>query len=285
MNDVKDFIRWALSHIKRESLPSGAAVLIPREECGTEPWEYLFGSIRVETTQSTLDRYYNNHYCKQMTREVYDRITANWSRTGYATDCQGLLDAYLTYELGEPTDLNCEGNYRYYCTEKGAISEISRPYVIGEAVFRANESGRMEHIGWVCGFDGSEPLIVEARSIRYGVVVSKLTKRNFTHRALMSKLFDYKEDAPMPIILKVENPMIQGDAIKALQTALNGLGYTDLDGNKLTEDGRCGKRTMQAVDAFVLNQQSELPIDPAPPVFRLKSDDGDYELDISIKAL
>lgn len=281
MYKVIDFIKWALVRVKPESLISGAELALPEDECGLEPWEYLFGSVRVRTDQATLDRYYNQHYYKQMTRAQYDAITASWSRTGYATDCQGLLDAYLTYEKGEPTDINTEANYRLWCDDKARIGETDRPYRIGEAVFRENEDGRMVHVGWVCGFDGAEPLIVEARSIRFGVVITRLSKRSFTHRALMSKKFDYEEES-MPIILKKTTPMIQGEMIKQLQQALNGLGYTDSSGKKLVEDGKCGTRTMQAVNAFAANQSEPCPI-PDPPDFRLIGEDGESELLITVK--
>lgn len=282
MYKVKDFIKWALVRVKPQSLVDGAELALPISECAAEPWEYLYGSVRVQTDQATLDRYYEQHYYKQMTRAQYDAITASWSPTGYATDCQGLLDAYLTYEKDEPTDLNAEANWRYWCEDKALIGETDRPYRIGEAVFRSNDEGRMIHVGWVCGFDGAEPLIVEARSIRYGVVISRLSKRNFTHRALMSKKFDYNEVEDMPIILEKTTPMIQGEMIKSLQTALNGLGYTDSSGKKLSEDGKCGARTMEAVTAFANNQATECPLS-ALPTFTLASTDGKYSLELELK--
>lgn len=282
MYNVNDFIKWALTHVKSESLVDGAELALPPSECAAEPWEYLYGSVRVQTNQATLDRYYEQHYYKQMTRAQYDAITASWSRTGYATDCQGLSDAYLTYEKDEPTDINVEANWRYWCDDKALIGETERAYRIGEAVFRANDEGRMIHIGWVCGFDGAEPLIVEARSIRYGVVITRLSKRNFTHRALMSKKFDYNEVEDMPIILEKTTPMIQGEMIKSLQTALNGLGYTDSSGKKLSEDGKCGTRTMEAVTAFANNQATECP-PSALPAFVIPSSDGRYNLEFELK--
>lgn len=282
MYKVKDFIVWALTHVKPESLISGAQLAIPQSECALEPWEYLYGSVRVQTNQATLDRYYDMHYCKQMTREQYDAVTASWSRTGYATDCQGLLDAYLTYEMNDPTDINADANWRYWCEEKARIGETDRPYRIGEAVFRENDEGRMVHVGWVCGFDGAEPLIVEARSIRYGVVVTRLNKRSFTHRALMSGKFDYKKDDDMPIILEKTTPVIQGEMIKHLQQALNGLGYVDSRGKKLVVDGKCGPRTLDVVAEFAANQSEPCP-KPEPPDFRILGEDGKSELLISVK--
>ncbi|MBR5949050.1 MAG: hypothetical protein IKZ82_10485 [Clostridia bacterium] len=259
MYKILDFIRWALTKAKRGSIPKSARLLLPVAECGTEPWEYLFGSVRVVTNQATLDRYFNEHYYKSLTREQFDSYTQNWSRKGYATDCQGLLDAYITYECGEKFDWNADMNYKYACdaSTRGAISDIDRPYVVGEALYmKKSETGRMSHIGWVCGFlPNGEPLVVEARGIAYGVIVTKFSDRPWKYRALMNLKFDYSEQAELypraePIVLSVTNPTIQGDAILSLQQALNGLNYTDADGKRLTEDGKCGQRTMQAVRAF-----------------------------------
>ncbi len=257
MYKVNDFIHWALSHAKG----------------GAEPWHYLFGSVRVKTDKATLDRYYENHYKKQgMTRERFDEITADWKASDYATDCQGLLDAWLTYEQGEETDINADMNYRLWCTDKGRIGEITRPWMIGEAVFRMNDAGRMTHVGWICGFrEDGEPLVVEARGIAYGVIVTRLSRRDFTHRGLMTAKFDYsaadkppQEEKPMePIVLKRTSPMMQGDGIRLMQQALNALGYTDDAGRQLDEDGKCGSCTMQAVQRFA-NAHTTVEITPAP---------------------
>ena len=259
LNDRLAFVCWTLLHVAPSSIPVGAVLALPRAGCGVDPWNYLFGSVRVRTDQATLDRYFNNYYSKHgYTRERFDALTADWPRDGYATDCQGLLDAWLTYEAGEATDINADMNYRLWCTDKGRIEDINRGWVIGEAVFRANAAGRMTHIGWICGFmpDG-EPLVVEARGIAYGVVVTRLSRRDFTHRGLMTAKFDYsaadepQEEKPMlPIVLSKTSPMMQGDGIRLMQQALNALGWTDDAGRPLDEDGKCGSCTMQAVQRF-----------------------------------
>lgn len=195
MYNAMDFIRWALVRAKRESIPAGALLPVKREECGTDKWEYLYGSVRVQTNKDTIDRYFTSHYSASMTREKYDSYTKNWNSRGYATDCQGLLDAYMTYDLGEKTDINADMNYKYWCENKGEIKSISRKFVLGEAVFMKNGSNsKMHHVGWVCGFmpDG-EPLVVEARGIAYGVVVTRLNSRSWTHRGLMKVKFSYDD--------------------------------------------------------------------------------------------
>ena len=202
---VQDFIRWALLHVHKATIPQGAKLAVPAALCGIEPWEYLFGSIRVPTTPQVLDAYYKNRYSQIMTRAEFDAITSAWPTNTYATDCQGLLDAWLTYEMDYPTDINAQANYALWCTQKGRIEEISRPYVMGEAVFRSDPAGRMTHVGWICGKIGGEPLIVEARGIRFGVVVSKLSERNFDFRGLMKNMFSYKEDAKMPVKRSLQN--------------------------------------------------------------------------------
>jgi len=108
-------------------------------------------------------------------------------------DCQGLLDAYCTQALGVKTDLNAHGCYARWCADRGRIQDISRAYVIGEAVLRANDYGTMKHIGWICGFaEDGEPLVIEERGLSYGCVVTRLSGRGWTHRGLMTKRFIYE---------------------------------------------------------------------------------------------
>ena len=247
---IENFIKWALTHVKRSTIPLDAQLPLPIAQCGTDPWNYLFGSVRVMTTQATINYYFNNHYKNKMTRADYDAITNSWSRTGYATDCQGMLDAYLTYVCNEKIDINAHMNYTLWCTDKGTIASINRPYVIGEAVFMCStKSKKMTHVGWVCGFRANgEPLVVEARGLAYGVVVTELSKRNWTHRGLMTAKFDYtkpqEEPKPMSIIkFEKTNPIKTGEPYLAMQKALNAAGYTDTTGKVLEEDGKWGTKS------------------------------------------
>lgn len=283
MYSAVKLIQWALTHVNPDTIPEGAVLPLSIEECGTEPWHYLYGTVKRQTTRSTLDERFTNYYSKHgWTEERYKYETASFRETDYATDCQGLLDAYLTFECNEKTDINADMNYKYWCTDKGEISDIDRPYVIGEALFYFNKNtGKMSHVGWVCGFDADgEPLAVEARGLRYGVVVTKLSERSWTHRGLMTKKFNYEseENTTMdkPIVLAKTSPMMQGDAILKLQQALNALGYKDDKGCKLDEDGKCGGCTMQAITAFA-NAHAVQPIETAT-VFCITSNDGKYSL-------
>lgn len=265
MPNVLDFIRWALTHVNPDTVPSGAVLANgTATNVGAEPWHYLYGSVRTNTTATRIAERWRNYYSSHgWSREAYDNATAKMQPEDYATDCQGLLDAYLTYELGEKTDINADYNYRKWCTGKGKTSKIERPYELGEAVFMANSGGKMKHIGWICGLDSDgEPLVVEARGLSYGVVVTRLEDRAWTHRGLMTKKFDYKEDKPMAIKFEVIKPMLKGDGVKAMQNALNVNGYTDDNGNKLVEDGKWGSKSQAAFRKLLEahTQESEIKV-------------------------
>ena len=264
MTNILDFIRWALTHVDPNTVPSGAVLANgTAANTGTEPWHYLYGTVKSKTTAERIEERWRNHYSKTWTREAYDHATACMSPGDFATDCQGLLDAYLTYELGEKTDVNADYNYRKWCADKGKTSNIERPYKLGEAVFMANSRGKMSHVGWICGLDSDgELLVVEARGLSYGVVVTRLEDRPWTHRGLMTKKFDYKEKEPMATKFEVIKPMLKGDGVKAMQNALNVNGYTDDNGNKLVEDGKWGSKSQAAFRKLLEahTQESEIKV-------------------------
>ena len=264
MTNVLDFIRWALTHVDPNTVPSGAVLANgTASNIGTEPWHYLYGTVKSKTTAERIEERWRNHYSKTWTREAYDRATADMQSDDFATDCQGLLDAYLTYELGEKTDVNADYNYRKWCSEKGKTSEIERPYELGEAVFMANSRGKMSHVGWICGLDSDgELLVVEARGLSYGVVITRLEARPWTHRGLMTKKFDYKEKEPMATKFEVTKPMLRGVGVAAMQRALIANGYTDDNGNELIEDGKWGAKSQAAFKKLLEahTQESEIKV-------------------------
>ena len=128
MTNVLDFIRWALTHVDPNTVPSGAVLANgTATNVGTEPWHYLYGTVRTKTTPSRINERWKNFYSSHgWSKESYDNATSGMQPDDYATDCQGLLDAYLTYVQGEKTDINADYNYRKWCTGKGKTSEIGR---------------------------------------------------------------------------------------------------------------------------------------------------------------
>jgi len=243
MKPIYDFIVWALKRAKKATVPQGAILPINNNLVGSDgEWEYLYGTSGKKVTQALLDERWKNHYSTtQWTRESYLKATAGWVERGViACDCQGLLDQYLG------SDTTANGNYIKYCTGKGKITEINRPWVIGEAVFNGTDT-KKTHVGWVCGFmPNGEPVVVHARGLAYGVVINSFSEFKWTYRGLMTNIFKYSEDKPMAKIIKLTTPLMRGSDIKALQDALNGLGY---DCGKA--DGIAGQKTLDGIKAFV----------------------------------
>lgn len=262
MLNVVGFIEWALTHIDISSLPKDALIPRPYSECGTDKWHYLYGTVMARTTEARIKERWDGHYSKSWSKEAYDSMTKDFAPEDTATDCQGLLDAYLTSECGEKTDINANANYLSWCADKGKTADIKRDYVIGEAVFMQNSAtGRMTHVGWVCGFlPGGEPLVVEARGIAYGVVVTKFSSRPWTHRGLMLNRFsylgamNYKEltgETETETDFALKSPMSEGGAFLYMQKALNRAGYKDDDGRALVEDGKWGERSFAAFTRLI----------------------------------
>lgn len=282
MYNVYDFISWALSHADPKTIVKRSNFPVSGDKIGTEPWHYLYGTVKVHTNKYWLDSRFDNYYSSHgWTREEYDKVTGDWSPEDWATDCQGLLDAWMTHEMNDKTDINVQMNYANWCTDKGKISEIDRPYVIGEALFIYSSSARkMTHVGWVCGFtDSGDVLAVEARGIRYGVVVTKMSNRKWTHRGLMTKKFDYADPKVEPYVFRLQRPHLKGEECELMQDTLNRLGYRTTGGDKLKVDGNWGPLSQSVLETFIeLNK----PAEPNPNVVdKWKMSEGGYTITVA----
>lgn len=242
---VAGFILFALSHAKPESVPEGALLPCPLSDVGAAgAWEYLYGTTGNKITKALLNNRFEHYYESHgWSRAEYDEVTQGFIGK-VACDCQGLEDKHCGI------DINADTNYRS-CTDKGELDPEVH-YEIGECYFKRNATGKMVHVGWVCGYmpDGEE-LVVEERGIRYGCVVTRRSEREWTHHGKSTKYLDYSE----PVALYVHEPTVfaPGDAgpqVAALQTFLAGLNYTDADGAPLVIDGKLGAKTWQALGAF-----------------------------------
>ena len=272
MKSVVDFVQFALSHAHPASVPKGSELPGPVGHDGV--WEYLWGTRGQVCTQALLDARYNSHYREEgMSREAFDSDTKGWVEKGVrVTDCQGLLDAYLG------NDVQANTCYTTYCTEKGQIKKISRPYVIGEAVFMGTATNKT-HVGWVCGFDkNGNPLVVESRGLKYGVVITKLFGRGWDYRGLMTKKFNYEWSPEQPdpsvfIFYRDLKKGMRGQDVVELKKLLIAKGYHDgitIDtktspnfgnatrklvkqfqaDNGLTVDGVAGKQTITTLGGY-----------------------------------
>lgn len=270
------FVCYALSHAKRETLPDGALLPCPPDAVGTEPWEYLYGTTGAPVTQYLLDERYNNYYAKKgWSRESYNLATIGWvARHAYVCDCQGLLDSFLG------TDVTANYCYTAWCTDRGPIADYET-YPIGTAVFYLSTSeNRMTHVGFVCGYVRTdagelEPLVVEERGIRFGCVITRFSDRPWTHRGMPTAVLDFTKPVQIwkeedmektPVVFKLESPMMRGDNVRDLQKVMNYWGYTDDEGDELSEDGKLGKKTMQALTRFVEAHSELIGMQPPAPV-------------------
>lgn len=91
-----------------------------------------------------------------------------------AYDCSGLIKAGRKELTGVWQDLSAQGTYDT-CAQKGRLSSVLLP---GTAVFiYQSNKNRMVHVGIYVG-NGE---VIEARGADYGVVVTKLSSRAWTH--------------------------------------------------------------------------------------------------------
>lgn len=259
--NIRAFLRWALPHAVISPDCRSANLPIPFDEVGTDPAHYLLGTIWVKCTKTAIWAAYDRKYASTYTKEQFEAIVADWSPESYATDCQGLNDAFFRYIWNggdHTTDTNANGCYNTWCGEKGLIKDrLTLP--LGAAVFKADSEGKKTHIGYICGFlPNGEPLVLEAQGLKYGVRVNLLKDRPvFTYYGIMDKKYDYSEEYPaLSLPVRYEKPVLEGTGYAKLQEALNWLGYKDGAGNTLVVDGKWGEKSQAAFDWLVVNNST-----------------------------
>lgn len=161
----------------------------------------------------------------------------------YAFDCSGLILHYISDVMHWVAgDTNAKGLYSMCRDNRGYFGIAAlRP---GDLLFEADAAGKMCHVGVYVG-DG---YTIEAKGRDDGVVKLRLSDGDWTHWGRLPQLQgEEPEEKEEKVARKIEltSPMMRGDDIRALQTALNALGYDAGD-----EDGIAGKNTIAAVKAF-----------------------------------
>ena len=251
MENVLLFIKFALSHAAKKTLPKGANV--PYDVGCDGEWKYLWGGIGQVCTQSLLDRKFKDVYSKEMSRSEFDKVTAGWVEDKvHVCDCEGLLDAYLHI------DKSANDNYNQFCVEKGETAAIKRPYVIGEAVFNGTTL-KKTHVGWVCGFIGNDPLVVESRGFKYGVVITRMSERSWKFRGLMKHKFVYTDEYPIPeefefTFRRILKKGCKGDDVIELKKLLMQNGYSEGITIDTKNSKYYGSATKRLVKSFQKNE-------------------------------
>ena len=192
----------------------------------------------------------------ETTTENYERamrfIAKSTKKPLYAFDCSGLICGFLMAK-----GLSGRVNSRtMYAKSKRIHRDELQP---GDLVFRYRDKKRdgggtykyIYHVGVYVGNDK----VIESKGRDDGVVMRGINAsgpaywNEYGRWDIISG--DAKEDAPKeetPAVAKkieLTTPMMRGDDIKALQTALNALGYDAGDA-----DGIAGKNTIAAIRRF-----------------------------------
>lgn len=214
---IDDFIAYLTSHLG-DAYVWGAQGERVDNRADLEKWVR-----RKETSRRETDRALA--YIKKATKTPL-----------YAFDCSGLIIHWLRDIRGLiDSDTNAQGLYRQ-CKQQGKLGAWQMQ--AGDLVFRYSFAvGKMGHVGVYVG----NGMVIEAQGRDAGVVMRHLSYGGWTHQGRHPAL---AEDTA-PTVFRLTSPMMRGENVKAMQTALNACGY---DCGKA--DGICGKATMTAVKAF-----------------------------------
>lgn len=238
-NTAAGFVDYLFARVDRSTL-------IPGRYFGNAagehvPARYLMGTTGQTASKWLLDYAYEKHYQKKMTRARYDELTAGWITNGVKCyDCQGLLDAFAG------VDINARTNYADYCSEKGeAVYNriVNDPAAAaGYCVFKGSTPENIHHVGYVVGVaDGGDPLIIEAKDITRGIIMSRFSVGGWNYFGVCDGLLEYPEVPEEKTVFRVTKPMAKGEKYAKMQEALNANGYT-----AGAVDGKWGKNSAAA---------------------------------------
>lgn len=153
-------------------------------------------------------------------------------------DCAGILDKLFGINLNAHA-------YYSFAKVKGLIANMpDRPGIL---LFRVNSRGTMVHVGVYIGNGHA----IEARSAFYGVVMTGVSYRGWTHWA-ECHLIDYTEDDM--IYCKFEDgretPTSSSPVVRSMQEGLVKLDIKMISDKEYPPDGRYGKATANGVAVF-----------------------------------
>jgi hypothetical protein len=219
--NVKDFIKWLVSHAQSEP----------------DSWGYILGTSGVMCTEALIKA--RRSYYSSWSTTAYYTAARKWLGKMVA-DCQGVMDYYYSKIVGIKTEINAHANWSTWCKGYNSRKMADCPLQEGVAVFKIYASGRAHHIGWLCNVNGVWS-VVESRGIKYGVVISPFVRSQWHGWGRMMSKFSYDGFWTAPATVKRRST---GAVVRELQVALNLLGA------HLTVDGVFGPVTEAAVKAF-----------------------------------
>ena len=176
---------------------------------------------KMETSQTNINRalaLYKKRVAEGVKPKMYD--------------CSGLIVCYFLRNNLINSDTTASGLYSKCKAIKQ--SELKA----GDLVFHHNGI-KIHHVGAYIG----DNMVIHAKGRDVGVVEEKFSANDWNRFGRYEKLQE-SEETKMKAITKT-NPLMKGEDIKALQTALNALGY-----DCGTADGVAGDKTIKAIQAF-----------------------------------
>lgn len=175
-----------------------------------------------------------------------------------AFDCSGLIMYFLQDLHGVMGDRSAQMLYNQ--SAKISREELQE----GDLVFKGSAPDNITHVGVYVG--GGR--VIESKGRDDGVCETELESRPFKYFGRLAALAPFLIDEPdepeypeEPLPLTVCKPVLTGEGYKALQRACNLLGYKDAAGCLLVEDGKCGKKTRQALDSMIAHNLGAVSAD------------------------
>lgn len=233
---------------------------------------YIMGAVGQDPKE-LHEWYFNQYKDRKQYSAAQEAQALRWKDEAERVwDCQGLADGYLTEALGVKINVRARNNYASWCGIKGTGDIPAERRVPGAAVFMDNGS-YIHHVGYLekpvlPGVPGGDWWIVEAQGVLWGVVRTKLSKRNWNRWGWMTKYFEYEEaviDDTLPTYgwRNLKRGMV-GEDVKALQGDLISLNYSV---GKWGADGEFGTATEGALEAFQLAHGLEMDGVAGPETF------------------
>ena len=198
-------------------------------------------------------------YPKTVTKAYIEKARDNGLVGRVCTDCSGLIGAYRGKQIG---------SYQLYQTAKKRMPVVEWPlWAVGVVVWRSG------HVGVYIGTVNGVPMVVEAKGIDYGVVLTRLDA-NWTYGLTfddMSYNYNIKADgkAKQPNPYKEPTRIIKrfsrGEDVKWVQHELREAGfdrpftYEGKTYGAVVVDGVAGKITDAAIRAY--QQSCKITVD------------------------
>lgn len=173
--------------------------VVTNSKAGDNPpanqWGYVMGGDGRVATATYLVQRAKSSYPNNWER--YVERTSKWlGRPVF--DCNSLAEAYYKDKTGTSIDTKAKYNYSGWCGRKSPTTPDSNltglPQMVGTAVFSGNSASAISHVGYLAYKYGDGDLdwyVLEARGADYGVILTKLTEREWRWWGVMDKYFEY----------------------------------------------------------------------------------------------